>query len=390
MLAMTLVTLVQQVIASPIAMAAQRFYATAAQEQTLAFYERALIRLVYKSTLLIGIFAVLSVILCASINQLSVAATVGSSSLLAVFLGAGAVMDGILNAARRRIVVAWHQAATQWFRWLFAMFAVLLFGVSATSALIGCCVAMLALCITRAMALFYCRSTHQGVAGGTTESQWHLRLQQFVWPFALWGIFTWAVTVSDRWSLQLFAATSDVGQYTVLYQLGFFPCVLLADSLQQLVGPILFQRAGLGSDASRQHSVRVATRCLLAVFAFMLSIGLVALWLLHRPILDFFVGAQFRHHSELLPWVAMSGGLFALGQLAALSIVSGPSVRALVPVKIGSALLGIVANAVGARVWGLPGVVFATCITSAIYFCWTLLVSQWNANRRVRTATSIP
>src|SRR4029453_7072687 len=101
----------------------------------------------------------------------------------------------------------------------------------------------------------------------------------------VWGIFAWAVATSKRWSLQLFANTSDVGQYAVLYQLGFFPCVLVADALQQLVAPIWFQRAGLGSDVNRQHSVCVMNQYLLAIFALLLTVGLVVLWLLHRSLL---------------------------------------------------------------------------------------------------------
>jgi O-antigen/teichoic acid export membrane protein len=276
-----------------------------------------------------------------------------------------------------RVAVALHQAATQWGRWLAAAAAVMLFGSNASAALIGAVAALVVLCATRLCALRNLpRLPMAGSSASGTRLVWQRRLQEYARPFAFWGLFTWALAASDRWALAMFHDRDSVGSYAVLYQLGFFPCMMLADALQQLIAPILFQRAGSGLDASQCRAVQKVNRRLLVLF----GAGLVMLFfstsLLHKPLVGCLAGSEFRDRSELLPWIVLAGGCFALGQLAALSIVSGASARALVPVKIGSAIVGIAMNFVGAIVYGIDGVVGAMVLSSAIYLFWTLWAAR--------------
>jgi len=97
---------------------------------------------------------------------------------------------------------------------------------------------------------------------------WQARIIRYSWPFTTWGVFTWFQLASDRWALNLFASSSAVGFFAVLYQLGYYPVTLLTGMLVTLVSPILFERSGNADDEQRlSHASRLNMRILSLVFS---------------------------------------------------------------------------------------------------------------------------
>src|SRR4029453_362649 len=78
-----------------------------------------------------------------------------------------------------------------------------------------------------------------------------VRMRRYALPFATWGVFTWAFEASGRWALQLSSGATDVGLYAALWQIGQYPIVLFADAIATTVAPVVFARAGEGSDQLR-------------------------------------------------------------------------------------------------------------------------------------------
>src|SRR5438445_2570781 len=106
-------------------------------------------------------------------------------------------------------------------------------------------------------------------------------------------------TASDRWALQG-RGTSEVGFYAALYQLGYYPMTLLSGFLVQLVSPVLFSRAGDGTDPAR-----MAQSYRLNVLIFQGSLALTALaavvaLLFHQQIFSLSVAREYRRVSPLL------------------------------------------------------------------------------------------
>jgi O-antigen/teichoic acid export membrane protein len=195
-------------------------------------------------------------------------------------------------------------------------------------------------------------------------------MRGYAWPFAAWGIFTWAQMASDRWSLQAKGGTSDVGLYAVLYQLGYYPMTLLSSFLVQLVLPVLFSRAGDGTDPDRMAQSHRLNRVLLLSSIGLVLAGVSLAFLFHREILSLLAAPGYRTVSPLLPMMVLSGGLFAAAQIAVLSLLSGFNSRFLMAPKIVTALVGVLLNFAGAFWLGLSGVVYAGVATSSIYLVW--------------------
>jgi O-antigen/teichoic acid export membrane protein len=208
--------------------------------------------------------------------------------------------------------------------------------------------------------------------GPMDRERWRREIFSYAWPFAVWGIPAWMQLVSDRWALQVFSSVDQVGRYAVLYQLGYYPITISTDLVVQLVYPVFFQRAGGGSDPSRLRRVYNLNWQLTVVALAVTAIAVGLAYALHGPIFRLLVAPQYRAVSWMLPGMVLAGGLFATAQLAVVALLSSTQTRVLVLPKVVTAAVGLLLNILGAAYYGVPGVVTATAVASAIYLFWVL------------------
>jgi len=378
-LGMTIATLVQQLALGPLSGAFLRFFAPAQEANQLGAYLQGVRVLLGRVTIILlavgGLFS-LGLWAFGHVEWLALVLAALIFSLLSSY---NAALNGMQNAARQRVIVAWHQGLGQWLRFLMAVALVAVLGAFSSVAMMGYALAFVV--VLGSQLLFFRRkilplSTSQPVVEPDDVEDWTRKMRGYAWPFATWGLFTWVQMSSDRWALQTFGVTSDVGLYAVIYQLGYYPITLLSGLIVQLVAPILFDRAGDGSDLVRLNHTHRLSGVLVLVAALLTVLGTILAFLLHTPIFLLLAAPEYRGVSSLLPWMVLSGGLFASGQIAVLSILSGVNSRGLVVPKIVTALLGITLNFIGAYWFGLRGVVFANVTFSLVYLVWILYLAR--------------
>ena len=175
-------------------------------------------------------------------------------------------------------------------------------------------------------------------SGQATRSHrgWEREIWSYSWPIALFGIFTWAQAISDRWALQLFEGTHGVGLYAVLFQLGYYPILVLAGVGLQFLAPIYFQRAGNAQDSQRTAGVVRLTWRVTGLALGCTALGFVIAFVFHAEIFRIFVSAEYVDVSGLLPWVLLGGGLVAASQAMALGLLSQIRTQEMMPAKIGT------------------------------------------------------
>jgi O-antigen/teichoic acid export membrane protein len=173
-----------------------------------------------------------------------------------------------------------------------------------------------------------------------------------------------------------FGDTASVGYYAVLYQLGYYPILLATELAQQLFAPILFSRAGDGRDAGRSQQAAHLNNRLIAAACLLTITGTGFAWALHKPLFHIALSSEYHTISWLLPWIVLAGGLFACGQIAALSVLSTLDSTTLAPAKIVTSLAGSASFFLGAHISGLPGVVGVGVANSTVYFVWMLCLAM--------------
>lgn len=373
-LGMTMATLVGQVVMGPLGNGATRFYAPAAEEGDLWGYLTAVKQMVLSANVWIvsaGFLLIVGLVIARHTEWNGLAA---SALVFALLNGNNSILTGIQNAARQRSIVALHQGMESWARFLTAAGLMVLLGPTSTVAMVGYIVGFIL--VLGSQYVFFRKIIPGKVTEADNGRNWSEQIWNFSWPFATWGVFTWAQMASDRWALVLFTTTQEVGLYAVLFQLGYYPMSMITGMAVQLFAPIFYQRAGDASDSRRNAEVtnlswRLTGLALMGTCAvFFLAL------LFHTQIFRILVANQYVFVSNLLPWMVLAGGVFAAGQTITLNLMSQMKTQTMTVVKIVTAVSGVMFNFVGAYSYGITGIVIASVLFSVFYFLWILLISK--------------
>lgn len=368
----TVLTLTTQVLFGPLQNGAMRFYAPAQQQGELVEFVSAVRVLTWSAScavLVLGFMLLMGLVLAGRVGWALVGIVV---TITAVVGGFNLIFSGIQNAARQRAVVALHQGAESWLRLLSTVVLVTLIGAAAGIVVLGYCIS--AVIILWSQYIFFRRIIPSGDTENESRRILKKKILEYSWPFAAWGIFTWAQLASDRWALDSFSTTREVGLYAVLYQVGVYPIVTLSGMVMQYMGPIFFQKVGDATDQEKNARVSKLSKQLTLSMLAVTGLLFLVTWVTHEYIFRFFVAREYAIASNLLPWLVLSSGLFAAGQSNALNLMSQLKTREQMVAKIATAIIGVVLNFVGAYWWGLGGVVAASIAFSSIYFFWMMLL----------------
>ncbi len=371
-LGLTIAAIVNQIILGPLGGGIIRFYSPSIEQQDFWGYWNAVKKMVLLATGIILILVVISVAGLAFAGQAQWITLTISAFVFAVLSGYCANLSGIQMAARQRSIVAIHQGMDPLLRSLMAAGLLLWLGMTSTVAMIGYAFAALLLLGSQ---LYFFRRIIVNVNDKkfiNTKRDWQNEIWSFSWPIAIFGIFTWMQLASDRWSLQLFSTTQEVGKYVVLYQLGYYPISLIAGMVMQLLLPILYQRAGDATNSLRKRdATKLSWQLVWATLGLTMAMVLAA-FLLHKWIFQVLVAQEYRSASYLLPWMILAGGVFASGQALASNLQAQLKTRDMMAAKIVTALLGMAFNIIGAYWYGMTGIVCAWLMFSIVYFLWMI------------------
>jgi O-antigen/teichoic acid export membrane protein len=370
----TVATLVQQLTLGPVGNAVQRFYAASVEANALSEYLHAAGRVALIASALVAAIGSLALVTVEISQWRGVVVLAGLSLAFAILSGISSVFDAIQNAARQRVIVAWHQGLGVWLRFGSAVLLVRLLR-SAEMAMAGFAVAATAVLLSQVVFLRRAILSSPAYRPGFDPQAMRRQCRQmwvYARPFSSWGLFTWAQTASDRWALEAFTSTRVVGVYQALYQLGYYPISMASAFLNQLVQPILYSRAGAGKDERRMKSANGVINRLLAASLTLTIAGAVACAFVCRPLFRRFLPPAYGSAAPLLPVIALAAGMFACGQVASLRHLLSTNPRSLVAPKIATAVLGACLNVAGAYLFGLKGVVAAALCFSTVYCVWVL------------------
>lgn len=343
-----------------------RFFPIAQQDGAARWYWRAVRRSAWMVAVLTALLGAGSLAAVFAVTGLWRTAVFWS---LTIFLG-GLLVLNILGAslqtgARNRKTVSLHQCLLDWGRFL-AAFCWLAVWSGGALAVLAAFVVMGAL--TAASQWFWVdrlllRNRPAQDAGIDRMDDFFRYLQ----PMVLAGLFFWIQMFSDRWALQLFCSIEQVGFYFAVYQISYSPMVYLSAFLFNFSGPVLFGRAGDGSDLE-QHRQTLLINEKIAGLILLLVVGafLVAWWV--GPVAcGLMIDSRYSEGFWSFPWLLASGGFYAVAQQLLLSVYSGLDTAVMVPVRAAAALLSCLFYMGGAYLAGFHGAVFGGLLFSVVF-----------------------
>ncbi len=318
--------------------------------------------------LLIATVVIFGLLLSEATRWIPISAT---ALVFAVISGYNANLSGIQAAARQRSVVAIHQGIDPILRSLLAAGFLLWLGIASAVAMIGYVIATVLILVSQ---LYFFRKLIQKSKLNKNKKNWQSEIWAFSWPIGIFGIFTWLHLASDRWALQFLTTSNEVGSYAVLYQLGYYPISLLTGMAIQFLLPILYQHAGDASNSERNAGVSRLSWQLTWLSLGVTGVAFIAALILHSEIFSILVAKEYRSISYLMPWMIISGGVFASGQTLASNLQAQMKTHEMMIAKIVTAIVGVVMNIAGAYFYGVAGVICAGLLFSTAYFAWMVVL----------------
>ena len=373
-LGLSIAGLVNQFVMGGITAAIGRFYSIAIEKNDLSGYLSASLRIMGYATCVVLIISLILVVCLLGLGYSQWLSLALAAIVFSLLSGYNSSLSAIQNAARQRAIVAFHAGMDAWLKILLAVGMLIYFGTSSALVVISYACSSL---ITTVSQLFFLRSTIlKQQIHRENRQQWLPQIWVYSLPFTTWGAFTWMQQISDRWALQVFATTNDVGHYAVLFQLGFIPISLITGMAVSFLAPVLYERSGDAEDLIRNSHVHQLSWKITNLSLILTLVGFVITLVLHEWIFCLLVAPEYWLSSYLLPWVVLAGGCFAAAQMLALKLMSEMKPSAMQVAKIVSALIGTMLNIVGAAIAGIQGVVGALVIFSCIYLVWMMFLAK--------------
>lgn len=370
-LALTISFLLNQTIFAGINNGVKRYYAIANEASDVKNYVRDARKLISYGTFLCIAFCFLVASILLLANEYKWALLCTQSVILAIAWGWNSFVSSIQYAARQRRIVAIHRCLNSWLRIVAVILSINLLGRSVSSVLIGYIISAVIVTLLQysfLQRMVFCSSISSSIDNfSKSENYWSHKMWTYSWPYCLFGVFSWMQQASDKWALEGFASSTEVGQFSILFQLGYTPIAMLAGTITLFVEPILFQRSGNAVDVSKNLRVQQLTTQIALLSLVLTAVAFLITFLSHEWIFSLFVSREYYNTSFLLPFLVLSGGLFATGQTIALKIMCEMKSMPLQSLKVIIAILGLCLNIIGAKFYGLIGVVSAIVFSSSCY-----------------------
>jgi O-antigen/teichoic acid export membrane protein len=380
-LALTLFTLFTQLTGGGIAASAGRYYTKAVAEDSTYFYFLACRKLLFFGTIFIVSTTAIVIVVYASLFSTNQVLLIGSIGVYAAFNCYYSVYINIINSQRnRRLYVTWI-IGEQGCRLLFTLISLHLFEPSGSAVVLANVATLMLIVFIQRLTLFNLEFPVKSLTDSKQLSYyWTQTLWSYGWPIALAGIFNWGYFASQRWALEIFGTTADVGKYYLLTQIGSAPILMLGAVCLTFVVPMLY---GSNSNEGIQKELdarAVSLTWRLALLASILLIFTVTIiYAFPIQLLVKFIPEAYHEVIFYLPHMAIFSGLLVISQLLGiiLSIRLQPRTILLrdISVNFTAALLQIF----GCFLGGLQGLIYFSIVASGFHLlCQIIIIRVWS------------
>ena len=380
-LALTLFTLFTQLTGGGIAASAGRYYTKAVAEDSTYFYFLACRKLLFFGTVFIAISTAIVIAVYASLFSTNQVLLIGGVGVYAAFNCYYSVYINIINSQRnRRLYVAWI-IGEQGCRLIFTLISLHLFEPSGRAVVLAnVATLILIVCIQR-----WSLSSIQFPIKSLTDSKkqtryWTHTLWTYGWPIALAGIFNWGYFASQRWALEIFGTTADVGKYYLLTQIGSAPILTLGAICLTLIVPMLYKS---NSDERIQKELDARAVTLTWKLALLASVFLIItitiICAIPTPFLVRYVPEAYHEVIYYLPHMAIFSGLLVISQILGIILSIRMRPRTILLRDISVNLIAALLQMFGCFLGGLQGLIYFSIAASGLHLlCQVLIIKLWS------------
>jgi len=207
---------------------------------------------------------------------------------------------------------------------------------------------------------------------GRIRSSMTLEVARYGFPIVIVNIASWILSLSDRYVLELFRGSVEVGIYSASYTISEGTIFMIASLFMLASGPIGYRIwEGQGIEASREFLNKVSRYYLL--------IGLpatVGLSVLARPVIDVLTAQAYYQGYKIIPLVAFGAFLVGITHRFSEALTFYKRTDILMYCVLGSALLNIGLNFLFIPKYGYMAAAATTLIAFAANLTMVIIMSR--------------
>lgn len=361
--ALAIASLGQVCFFGPIAQAALRFLSMAKELHILNAY-----RILLLKFYLIGIVAV---ILCwlastfAGFNH-TLLVPIVLIALYTLASGLQMILFAVINAARLRKWVSGLQVTDAFLKPALILAIALLADRSASSVISAYIITtlLIVLVLLGVLASLWSRVEKLALQSNGRSAYTSLggQMASFTWLFVLFGVLGAVGSHGERLLLINFVSWEDVGTYALMMQLALAPNVMLTSVINQFYLPLIYQSDPSGSTKLGRSYQYYLLFSIVGVFAVAVFVATFGRW-----IIPLFSSAAFLGHEHLLWFLALSAGIFNLGQQLVLPGMLENRLSIYVPSKLLHSLGLLCLAFLLTPIWGVTGMAVASVVSATVY-----------------------
>lgn len=194
--------------------------------------------------------------------------------------------------------------------------------------------------------------------------KYYKNIFKYIFPFYIFGFITFLNQGVDKWFIKFFLDDSYVGIYTLFFQFGFSPIILIATSFTTYLAPIYYNL----QENKDENKINDLKR---NFFIFILIGTVIAVFLsyLFRDFLITIIGNDsYYEYSYLLPFFVLAGSIFSATQLLNLEFFTKMDTKGYAIMNLINAFILISLFSTGLYFFDLIGAVIALVISHFIAF----------------------
>ena len=363
------------VVYGPLAQSVTRYYSVSFTQGELNSYVTIIKNFLSDITIVIAFFFIASGVVVTANGRLDLLVFMMLIFLFVVLSGINSTISSLQNSARKRKNVALHQIADNWLRFLVAAITIIyIMDASAQSAMFGYVIALFM--ISFSQYYFLVRGLNVDWNFCSIEPSLKANMIKCAKPFSIWGVFTWIQLTADRWALSLFLGVSELGLYSIVFQLAFFSTILFPAIMQRTLMPIVYQYADNNSDYARMvKSIKITNMMILSVLFLTVCIFIFTL-AFHSAIFYIIAAENFHTYSYLLPWSVLSGGILASSQIFIDKMTLQLRTGELTFIKVVVSIIGVIVSFSLVYLYGVEGAVASSLIYACLHFVALMKISR--------------
>lgn len=199
-----------------------------------------------------------------------------------------------------------------------------------------------------------------------------LEMAQYAVPLVIANLAAWILSFSDRYILEFYRGSLEVGIYSASYQISEYGILFIATLFMLSAGPIginIFERDG--TEKSREF-VSKTTR-----YYIMICLpAAVGLSVLAEPIISVLTGPEYYEGFQIVSFVVFGGFLLGLQQRYQSGLIFYKKTRPIMICIIVAGLLNLVLNILFIPSFGYMAAAITTLIGYAVLLILMVIISQ--------------